>query len=176
MGALARLQVYGVSVPQPGLPDDEIESAIKYIEDGPDYKERVKRANNVKFTYQPPHEGRWQPRRMSRIERFLNGEWRWHEWEAYDFIEKKEEGPTDHSGPINKPGVARKLILAFFGAIFLDIILAFIIWLIIMMGISELGLESKFGFEVDPMNVFIGILVVGFVLFFMGFLGLIKTK
>jgi len=45
-----------------------------------------------------------------------------------------------------------------------------------MMGISELGLETKFGFEIDPMNVLVGILAIGFGLFFLGFLGLIKTK
>jgi hypothetical protein len=45
-----------------------------------------------------------------------------------------------------------------------------------MMGISEMGLESKFGFEIDPMNVLIGILAVGFGLFFLGFLGFIKTE
>ena len=170
------LQVVGAAVPEPGLPEDIIESTVKYIVNGHDYKERVKRANSVKFTYLPSHESNQLPRSMNKLERFLNGEWRKHEWEAYDSDEKTAGYPKHKSDRHKKVNFMRKLILSFFGAILTDLILGSIVWLIIMMGISELELESRFGVEMDPMNIFVGTLAVGFVLFFLGFLGFIKTE
>jgi hypothetical protein len=84
MNLLACLQIYGVSIPETGRPEDEIESTVRYIANGPDYKSRVQRANSVKFTYLPPYEGKRQPRPMNKVAKFLNGEWRRHEWAAYD--------------------------------------------------------------------------------------------
>ena len=170
------LQIYAASVPQPGWPDDEIESTINYITNGHDYKDRVKRAHRVKFTFLPMYDGKQQPRSMNKVERFLNGGWRKHEWEAYD-LNEKTEGDNEYKPDRNKKGnFIRKLILSFFGAIIIDLILGSILWLIIMMGISALGLESRFGVEINPMKVFIGTLAVGFVLFFLGFLGFIKSE
>jgi hypothetical protein len=175
MSLFKYLQLYGAAIPEPGRPEDEIESTVNYIVNGNDYKDRVKRAHSVKFTYQLPQVGRQQPRSMDKVERFLNGEWRRHEWEAYDLKQKTAEDPKIKSDRNKKAGFIRKLIWSFFGAIFIDLILGSIIWLIIMMGISELGLERRFGVEIDPINVLIGTLAVGFVLFFLGFLGFIKT-
>ena len=170
------LQVCAAAVPETGLPEDEIISIVRYIENGNDYKDRVKRANSMKFTYLTLHEGKQRPRSMTKVERFLNGGWRKHEWEAYDLNEKTVVGPGNKSVQGRKANFIRKLILSFVGAVLIDLILGSIVWLIIMMGISELGLENRFGIEIDPMNVLIGTLAVGFVLFFLGFLGFIKTE
>ena len=176
MSLFERLQVYAAAVPEIGLPEDEIELMVRYIVNGNDYKDRVKRANSIKFTYQPIHEGKLQPRPMNKTERFLNGGWRMHEWEAYGLKENTVGGLGNKNVLGKKANFIRKLILSFVGAVFIDLLLGSILWLIIMMGISELGLESRFGIEIDPMNVLIGTLLVGFVLFFLGFLGFIKTE
>ena len=170
------LQVYAAALPDPGMSGDIFDSTVRYIVDGHDYKARVKRANSVKFTYLPPHEGKPQPRSMNKLGRFLNGGWRKHEWEAYDLDEKTAEYPGKKSDRRRKANFTRKLILSFFGAVIIDLILGSIIWLIIMMGLSEFGFESRFGIQIDPMKVFVGTLAVGFVLFFLGFLGFIKTE
>jgi len=176
MSLLKWLHYYGAAVPEPGLPEDEIEPTVKHIVSGRDYKDRVKRANSLKFTYLPPHADSQQPRSMNKVERFLKGGWRKHEWEAYDLYGKTAGDSKNKSDRFKKTNFIRKLIWSFFGAVLIDLILGSILWLIIMMGISELGIESRFGVEIDPMNVLIGTLAVGFVLFFLGFLGFIKTE
>ena len=176
MSLFESLQIYAAAVPETRLAEDEIESTVRHIVNGHDYKDRVKRANSMKFTYLLSHAGQQQPRSMNKVERFLNGGWRKHEWEAYDLNEKTAGGPGNKSVQGRQANFIRKLILSFVGAVLIDLILGSITWLIIMMGISELGLESRFGVEIDPMNVLIGTLAVGFVLFFLGFLGFIKTE
>ena len=75
-----------------------------------------------------------------------------------------------------KKYIGRRLIWALFGSAFLGIALSFIVWLIIMMGVSELGLEGKLGMMNDPINLLLGFWILFFVLFFLGSLIRIKSK
>jgi uncharacterized BrkB/YihY/UPF0761 family membrane protein len=113
---------------------------------------------------------------MNILEQFLNGGWRLCRWDDYYLREKARVDKPDKSIGLRRPGIIRRLIVAFFSAIIADLVLSFIVWLLIMMGISELNLESRFGAQIDPLNLLIWIWVILFVLFFLGFFGLIKTK
>lgn len=158
-------------------PDEEkYSSEIRYITNGRNYKQRVRRANKLKFTYLPLNDFRRQPRPMNILEQFLNGGWRLRGWEAYALSAKAKAGQPEKSSGVKKTPIIRRITLAFFGAVIIDLLLSFIIWILIMMGISEFNLESKFLTELDPLNLFIWIWLILFGLFFLGFLGFIKTK
>ena len=167
--------VFCGSVPEAGPFDEEIKPAIKYIMEGRDYKARVKRANKLKFTYLPRQDNRRDPQPMNLLQRFLNGGWRRCRWEAHALKEETRADRMDKKSS-RKAGFGRRLSLAFIGAIFADLALGFIIWLIIMMGVSELGLESKLSMEIDPLNLLYWIWAILFVVFFLGILGLVKSK
>jgi hypothetical protein len=66
--------------------------------------------------------------------------------------------------------------LAFFGALFADIALTFIIWLTLMMGISVFDLESKWGLQVDSFKLLTATFVILFVVLFLAFAVSIKPK
>jgi len=176
MDSFKRLLFYCASVPELGLSEEEIRITIRYILNGRDYKQRVNRANKLQFTYLPPYDGLRQPRPMNIADRFSSGGWKMCGWEEYDIKEKTEVGQTNKSSGGYKTSISRRLVFAFFGAIFANTALSFIIWLLIMMGISELGLESKLGLAIDPLKLLIGTWIVLFVLFFLGFLGFIKGE
>ena len=176
MALLNRLHVSCASIPVPGPPEEEIKSSVKYILSGRDYTVCVKRANKLKFTYLPTHDGRTQPRPMNELERFLTGGWRKYNWEDYDIKEEKNAGKMAKRNGRDKENIGRRLIWALFGSAFLGIALSFIVWLIIMMGISELGLEGKFGLANDPINLLLGFWITFFVLFFLSSLIRIKGK
>jgi hypothetical protein len=175
MDSFKRLLIYCMSVPGLGLSEEELKATIKYILNGRDYKQRVNRANKLQFTFLPPYEGPGQPRPMNIVDRFFSGGWRKSSWEEYD-TKAKSEGYQTNKPSVYQASIGRRLVWAFLGAIFADAALGFIIWLLIMMGISELGLENKIGLEIDPINLLIWIWIVFFVLFFLGFLGFIKGE
>jgi hypothetical protein len=175
MALLNRLLVSCASIPVPGPPEEEIKSTIRYILSGSDYTIRVKRANKLKFTYLPPLDGRAQPGPMNELDRFLTGGWRKYGWEDYDIKEQKNAGKMAKRSDSKKENIGRRLIWAFFGSAFLGIALSFIVWLIIMMGISELGLEGKLGLADDPINLLLGFWIIFSVLFFLGSLMRIKS-
>ena len=75
-----------------------------------------------------------------------------------------------------KENIGRRLIWALFGSAFLGIALSFIVWLITMMGVSELGLEGKLGLAKDPINLLFVFWMIFFVLFFLGSLLRIRRK
>ena len=176
MVLLNRLLVCCASIPVPGTSEEEIKSTIRYILSGSDYIVRVKRANKWKFTYLPPHDGRWQPGPMSVLNRFLNGGWRKCGWEDYDLKEPKNAGKMVKKSDRKKENIGRRLIWALVGSAFLGIALSFIVWLIMMMGISELGLEGKLGLANDPINLLLGFWIIFFVIFFLGSFMRIKSK
>jgi hypothetical protein len=155
---------------------EEFESILRYITNGRDYKERVKRAHKSKFTFLLLSGNRRQPRPMNTLEQFLNGGWRRCRWEGYELKNKTRAGHPEKSSGVKKTGIFRRLILAFLGAFIVDLLLSFIIWIVIMMGISELDVANKFLSELDPLNLFIWIWLILFGLFFLGFLGFIKPK
>jgi hypothetical protein len=175
MDSFNRLLFYCTSVPGLGLSEEELRATIKYILSGRDYKQRVNRANKLQFTFLPPYNGLRQPRPMNIADRFFSGEWRKSSWEEYD-KKVRSEGDQTKKRSVYQAGIGRRLFWAFLGAIFADAALGFIIWLLVMMGISELGLENKLGLEIDPINLLIWIWIVLFVLFFLGFLGFIKGE
>ncbi len=175
MDSFKRLLFYCASVSGLGLSEEEIRPTIRYILNGRDYKQRVNRANKLHFTYLPPYDGLRQPRPMNTADRFFSGGWRKCSWEEYDLKARAETDPTNKRSGY-QASIGRRLVWAFFGAIFADTALSFIIWLLIMMGISELGLESKLGLAIDPFKLLIGTWIVLFVLFFLGFLGFIKGE
>jgi hypothetical protein len=175
MDSFKRLLYYSMSVPELGLSEEEIRATIKFILSGRDYKQRVNRANKLHFTFLPPYDGLQQPRPMNIVDRFLGGGWRKCSWAEYELKARSEAGQKNKLSGF-QAGIGRRLVLAFFGAIFADTALSFIIWLLAMMGISELGLESKMGLEIDPLKLLIWTWIVLFVLFFLGFLGFIKGE
>jgi hypothetical protein len=158
------------------MPEDEIRSALAYIMSSRDYVTRVKSSLLLGFTFLPPYNGRWQPRPMNTLDRFLSGDWRKYSWEKYV---KKEIAPV-HS--IDKyPGsrrlvLKRRLWLAFLSAILADIALSFIIWLLIVMGFSFFGLGDRIGSQINPLGLLIGSSAVLFLLLFWGFFAFIKPK
>jgi hypothetical protein len=158
------------------MPEEEIRSAIKYIMDGGDYVERVRRSNLLGFTFSPPYHDRWQPRPMNTLDRYLNGDWRKCSWEEYVQKEKKNFYTLDENPGSRRMIFKRRLILAFLSAIFADIALSFIIWLLIMMGFSFFGLGGTLGSQIDPLGLLIGSSVVLFFVLFWGFFVFIKPK
>ena len=124
----------------------------------------------------PPYAPRWQPRPMNASDRFLSGDWRKYSWEAYISKENEKAGRTDlrRGGPAGD--LARRVILAFFGALLADIALTFIIWLSLMMAISVFDLQSKWGLQIDSFKLLIGTFAVLFVLLFLGFIVFIRPK
>jgi ABC-type Na+ efflux pump permease subunit len=70
----------------------------------------------------------------------------------------------------------RRLILAFLSAIFADIALSFIIWILIMMGFSFFGLGDKLGSQINPLWLLSGISIILFFLLFWGFFVFIKPE
>jgi hypothetical protein len=176
MALLNRLLFSCASIPAPGPPEEDIKSTLRYILSGSDYTVRVKRANKLKFTYLPTHDGRAQPGPMNELDRFLTGGWRKCDWEDYDIKEQKNAGKMEKRNGSKKENIGRRVIWALFGSAFLGIALSFIVWLIIMMGISELGLEGKLGLANDPINLLLGFWIIFFVLFFLGSLIRIKGK
>ena len=171
--------------PVPGylLPDKGIEAKIKYVMRGRGYKEHVKRAEKLALTYRPPYDGRWQPRPLTILDQFLKGGWRKAKggWEEYELKEsaKEEKFNEDHRGG-RIVGIGRRLVYAFFCAIGATISLGFVIFFLLMMGISELGLDKTIerilGQELDLPKIIIGIFTALFILFFLGFFWIIKTK
>jgi hypothetical protein len=176
MALLNRLIVSCASLPVLRPREEEIKSTIRHILGGSDYAERVKRANKLKFTYLPPHDGRRQPGPMNVLDLFLSGGWRICGWDDYGMKQQKNAGKMVKRSDRKKENFGRRLIWAFIGSAFLGIALSFIVWLIIMMGISELGLEGKLGPANDPINLLLGFWILFFILFFLGSLLRIKSK
>jgi hypothetical protein len=175
MDSFKRLLFYCTSVPGLGLSEEEIKATLKYILSGRDYKQRVNRANKLQYTFLPPYDGLQQPRPMNIADRFFSGGWRKCSWEEYDLKARSETDQMNKRSGY-QAGIGRRLVWAFLGAIFADTALSFIIWLLVMMGISELGLDNKLGLEIDPLKLLIWIWIILFVLFFLGFLGFIKGE
>jgi len=158
------------------MPEEEIRSTIKYIMDGGDYVERVRRSKLLGFTFSPPYHDRWLPRPMNKLDRYLNGEWRKCSWEEYGQREKQNFYTLDENPGSRRMILKRRLILAFLSAILADIALSFIIWLLIMMGFSFFGLGGTLGSQIDPLALLIGSSVVMFFVLFWGFFVFIKPK
>ncbi len=175
MDLVKRLLISCASFPEAGIPEEEIRSTIKYIVSGRDYKAKVERANLSGFTFLPPYDRRWQPRPMNTLDRFLSAGWRKCSWETYT-LEIAKGGRTDQHRGGPEVSFKRRVTLAFFGALLADIALSFIIWLSLMMGISQFGLESKLGIQIDAFKLLIGTFGILFVLLFSGFLVFIKPK
>jgi hypothetical protein len=176
MDLLGGLFIVCAAVPEAEMPEEEIESAIDYIMNSRDYVARVKKSNLLQFTFLPPSNGRWQPRPMNTLDRFLNGDWRKCSWEEYAQNEKQHNLNIDKNPGSRKVIFKRRLILAFLSAILADIALSFIIWLLIMMGFSFFGLGDKLGSQIDPVKLLVGSSVVLFFLLFWGFFVFIKPK
>lgn len=158
------------------MPEEQIRSTLKYIMGGRDYTARVKRAKLAGFTFLPPYDRRWQPRPMNALDRFLSGGWRKCSWEAYILREQSKVGRREKQRFGPGASLKRRVILAFFGALLADIALSLIIWLLLMMGLSVFGLESKWGVQVDAFELLIGTFLIMFVLLFSGFLIFIRPK
>ena len=176
MDLLKGLLISCAAVTEVEMSEEEISSAINYIMKSPDYVERVKKSNLLEFTFLPPYNGRWQPRPMNTLDRFLNGDWRKCSWEKYVQKEKKHIFSMDKNPGSRKVIFRRRLILAFFSAIFADIALSFIIWLLIMMGFSFFGLGGELGSQINPLGLLIGSSVILFFLLFWGFFVFIKPQ
>ena len=73
------------------FPEEEIRGAIKYIMNCRDYVQRVRKSNQLGFTFLPPYHDRWHPRPMNTLDRFLNGDWRKCSWEKYVLKENYQE-------------------------------------------------------------------------------------
>ena len=157
-------------------PEEEIRSAIDYIMTGRDYTERVRKSNQLEFTFLPPYNGRWQPRPMNALDRFLNGEWRKCSWQQYVQKERPPVFSMDKNAGSRRLVLKRRLILAFVSAILADIALSFIIWLLIMMGFSFFGLGGELGSQINPLALLIGSAVILFFLLFWGFFVFIKPQ
>jgi hypothetical protein len=164
------------SLPEGGMPKEEIRSTIKYIMSARDYKAKVERANSAGFTFLPPYERGWQPRPMNTLDRFLGGGWRKCDWQAYTSKETAKGGRAKRQRSGLRVGFKRRVTLAFFGALLADVALSFIIWLSLMMGISLFDLESKWGVQVDSVKLLIGTFGILFVLLFLAFALFIKPK
>ena len=176
MDSVKQLLISCASFPEAEIPEAQISATINYILKGRSYKAKVARANLSGFTFLPPYDGRWQPRPMNTLDRFLSGEWRKGSWEAYTAKENAKGGRADpYRGG---PGMSfkRRVILAFFGALLADIALSFIIWLSLMMGISVFALESKLGVQIDSFRLLVGTFAVLFVLLFLAFIVFIRPK
>jgi len=156
------------------ISEDEIRAAINYIMKSRDYTERVRKSNLLELTFLPPYDGRWQPRPMNTLDRFLNGDWRKCSWENYVRKEKQHFFSMDKNPGSRKLVFRRRLILAFLSAIFADIALSFIIWILIMMGFSFFGLGGKLGSQINPLWLLVGSSVILFFLLFWGFFVFIK--
>jgi hypothetical protein len=174
MNLIPRLLISCASFPEAEIPEEEIRSTIQYILSGRDYTARVARANLAGFTFLPPYDPRWQPRPMNLLDRFLRGGWRKGGWEAYVLRENAGAARANRSRSGPKMSFRHKLILAFFSALFADIALSFIFWLLIMMGISVFDLEGKLGIQIDTFKLLIGTFGILFVLLFLGLLVFIK--
>jgi hypothetical protein len=174
---LVKLQLIScASFPEDGKAEEEIKSTISYIMRGRDYKAKVMRANLSGFTFLPPYDGRWRPRPMENLDRFLRGGWRKRRWEAFASKENAKGSRTDQFSGGPHVSFKRRLTLAFLGALFSDIALTFIIWLSLLMGISQFGLGSKWGIQIDEFKLLTGTFAILFVLLFLGFLIFIKPK
>lgn len=158
------------------MPEEEIRAAINYIMKSRDYVERVKKSNLLEFTFLPPYNGRWQPRPMNTLDRFLNGAWRKCSWEKYVRKDQQHIFAIDKNPGSRKVILKRRLILAFLSAIFADIALSFIIWILIMMGFSFFGLGGELGSQINPLVLLIGSSVILFLLLFWGFFVFIKPQ
>ena len=158
------------------MPEDEIRSALAYIMSGRDYVARVRNSLLLGFTYLPPYNGRWQPRPMNALDRFLNGEWRKCSWQQYVQKERPPVFSMDKNAGSRRLVLKRRLILAFVSAILADIALSFIIWLLIMMGFSFFGLGGELGSQINPLALLIGSAVILFFLLFWGFFVFIKPQ
>lgn len=176
MDLIRRLLIFCASLPEDGIPEAQIRSTIEYIMNGRNYVAQVKRANLAGFTFLPPYDHRGQPRPMNTLDRFLAGDWRKCDWEAYTLKETAKGGRTARLRGGPGVGFKRRVILAFFGALLADIALSFIIWLSIMMGISLFDLESKWGVQVDSFKLLIGTFAVLFVVLFLAFVVFIRPK
>lgn len=164
----------GVAVAETEMPEDEVKAAINYIMKSRDYVERVRKSNLLEFTFLPPYNGRWQPRPMNTLDRFLNGDWRKCSWEKYVRKEKQHTFSIDKSPGSHRVVLKRRLILSFISAIFADIALSFIIWILIMMGFSFFGLGGSLGSQINPLWLLLGSSVILFFLLFWGFFVFIK--
>jgi hypothetical protein len=176
MDLLKGLLISCAAVPEAEVPEEEIRSAIDFIMNDADYVKRVKKSNLLEFTFLPPYNGRWQPRPMNSLDRFLNGEWRKCSWENYVQKEKPPVFSMDKNPGTRRLVYKRRLILAFLSAIFADIALSFIFWLLIMMGFSFFGLGGKLGSQINPLGLLIGSSVILFFLLFWGFFVFIKPR
>ena len=156
--------------------EEEVRSAIDYIMQGRDYTDRVKKSNLLEFTFLPPYNDRWQPRPMNTLDRFLNGEWRKCSWEQYVQKERQPVFSMAKNPGSRRLVLKRRLILAFITAILADIALSFIIWLLIMMGVSFFGPGGELGSQINPLTLLIGSSVILFFLLFWGFFAFIKPQ
>lgn len=176
MNLLKGLLISCAAAAEVEVPEEEIRSAIDYIMKGRDYTERVKKSNLLEFTFLPPYNGRWQPRPMNTLDRFLNGEWRKCSWEQYVAKDKQSVFSMDKNPGSRRLVLRRRLILAFVSAILADIALSFIFWLLIMMGFSFFGLGGELGSQINPLELLIGSSVILFFLLFWGFFVFIKPS
>ncbi|UCD80111.1 MAG: hypothetical protein JSW26_01365 [Desulfobacterales bacterium] len=176
MDLLGGLLISFAAVPEAEKPEEEISSAINYIMSRRDYVDRVRKSNLLGFTFLPPYNGRWQPRPMNTLDRFLNGDWRKCSWKEYAHKDKTHNFTLDKNPGSRKVIFKRRLTLAFISAILADIALSFIIWLLIMMGFSFFGLGGKLGSQIDPLTLLVGSSVILFILLFWGFFVFIKPK
>jgi len=158
------------------MPEEEIRSALAYIMSGRDYVTRVKISLMLGFTFLPPYNGRWKPRPMNTLDRFLSGDWRKCSWEKYAQKEKAPVRAIDKNPGSRRLMFKRRLVLAFLSAILADIALGFIIWLLIMMGVSFFGLGDRIGSQINPVGLLIGSFAVLFLLLFWGFFVFIKPQ
>ena len=176
MNLLKGLLISCAAVTEDEVPEEEIRSAMDYIMKSRGYVERVKKSNLLEFTFLPPYNGRWQPRPMNTLDRFLNGDWRKCSWEKYVKKEDQHFFSIDKNPGSRRVVFRRRLILAFLSAIFADIALSFIFWLLIMMGFSFFGLGGKLGSQINPLGLLIGSSVILFFLLFWGFFVFIKPQ
>jgi hypothetical protein len=176
MDLAKQMLIICASLPEAGMPEEEIRSTVKYIMSARDYKAKVERANSAGFTFLPPYEHGWQPRPMNTLDRFLGGGWRNCGWQTYTSKETAKGGRAkrQRSGP--RVSFKRRITLAFFGALLADIALSFIIWLSLMMGISLFDLEHKWGVQVDSFKLLIWTFGILFLLLFLAFVIFIRPK
>jgi len=158
------------------MPEDEIKSALAYIMSGRDYVARVRNSLLLGFTFLPPYNGRWQPRPMDALDRFLSGDWRKCDWNTYVQKEKVPVRSIDKNPGSRRLILKRRLLLAFFSAVLADIALSYIIWLLIVMGFSFFGLDDRIGSQINPLGLLIGSSAVLFLLLFWGFFVFIKPQ
>jgi len=174
MDSLQGLLISGAAAAEPEVPEDEIKAAIDYIMKNHDYVERVRKSNLLEFTFLPPYDDRWQPRPMNTLDRFLNGDWRKCSWEKYVRKQNQHDFSIDKNPGSRKVVFKRRLIMAFISAILADIALSFIVWILIMMGVSFFGLGGELGSQISPLHLLLGSSVILFFLLFWGFFVFIK--